>query len=406
MKLILQDVSVVYDRGEPTEITALQSCRLEISKGEPLVVCGGNGSGKTTLLKILAGIIQPDEGSVLLTDHGTTKEVGSDWLRHNSDYVRQQPISGLFPDLTLAENFALRIPAEKRRFLDPYYPSSKFREQEEKLVTLAHFYARYRHRRVMHLSGGEQQIFAISVAEYADHPVILLDEPTSALDERIHAQVEQRLRAWLARTDRIAVLVTHDMGLAKSLGFRTVVMKDQQIHATINCPRQARNVGWLPTDLCQRTNKDCLPAAYRILSGRTLSMADTNIGDEKKTLDALRAAGETVEFICRKEHEKKYPNLGKPCEDAIFFEKVEAYPSILCVEETPDVDHAIACVGCMKINPRHGIIIEQSVSIYWQPKQIFAAFLFSEINIDQCANRIRGLVRAEQPDLSHLLGPR
>src|SRR3569832_991739 len=99
MKLRLSNLTVVYDEGTPLEVTALRNFSLEIQSGVPLVVWGANGSGKTSLLRVLAGDLLPTSGEIELNTGATAWiPVHQAWLISESEYIRQQPIAGLFPD--------------------------------------------------------------------------------------------------------------------------------------------------------------------------------------------------------------------------------------------------------------------------------------------------------------------
>lgn len=217
MKLRVKQVSVIYDKGEPNETVGLASVSFTLEAGHPVVLSGPNGCGKTTLLKVLAGIIQPAGGTVYVVRESDSSPVARGWLRTNSAYLRQQPLSGLFPDLTLAENIALFLPDSS--YFDPYFRSTDFRKGEESVGKLVGFYTSHRGHRVTDLSGGQQQLFAVACAEVSGRNVLLFDEPTSALDPKATAQTESLLRALCNKHDVISLIVSHDANLASRLGF-------------------------------------------------------------------------------------------------------------------------------------------------------------------------------------------
>jgi putative ABC transport system ATP-binding protein len=226
MKIKGEAISVVYNLGEPNETSALVGCDFELVSGEPLVVTGPNGSGKTTLLKVLSGTIVQSSGTIRVSDGEVERVAYQHWLRKNSEYVPQRPADGLFPELTLIENLALRVAPGERGFFDPYRESAPFKRSEERLAQILSFYLAQRHRRLLTLSGGEQQAFALALAEHRARPLVLLDEPTAALDENTLQRVEERLALWLRRSTVTAVLVTHDRDVAQRLGFRSVGIRE------------------------------------------------------------------------------------------------------------------------------------------------------------------------------------
>ncbi len=195
--------------------TALDDIRLDIPKGELTALLGPSGCGKTTLLRIIAGLEQPDSGSVLFdgrdaTDsHARERKVG---------FVFQH--YALFPHMTVFDNvaFGLRVRPKKQR------PSEaeihrKVHELLE-LVQLDWLAGRY----PAQLSGGQRQRIALARALAVEPQVLLLDEPFGALD----AKVRKDLRRWLRRLhDELhitSVFVTHDQEEALEVADRIVVM--------------------------------------------------------------------------------------------------------------------------------------------------------------------------------------
>ncbi len=195
--------------------TALDDIRLDIPKGELTALLGPSGCGKTTLLRIIAGLEQPDSGSVLFdgrdaTDsHARERKVG---------FVFQH--YALFRHMTVFDNvaFGLRVRPKKQR------PSEaeihrKVHELLE-LVQLDWLAGRY----PAQLSGGQRQRIALARALAVEPQVLLLDEPFGALD----AKVRKDLRRWLRRLhDELhitSVFVTHDQEEALEVADRIVVM--------------------------------------------------------------------------------------------------------------------------------------------------------------------------------------
>ena len=189
-------------------VEALADCSLEVGAGSFTVVIGPNGCGKSTLLRLVAGLIQPQAGSV---------EVGGDRPRPGDGRVGlafQQP--RLVPWRTTLDNVALPlevggIVADERR--------ARAVEALERVGMAGAAGLRPRE-----LSGGMAQRAALARALIDDPPVLLLDEPFSALDaltrETFNAELQ---RLWLERT-RTVIMVTHSVPEAVALADRVVVM--------------------------------------------------------------------------------------------------------------------------------------------------------------------------------------
>lgn len=179
---------------------ALRGVSFEALPGELVAVIGPNGAGKTTLLSILAGILQPDAGTV---------EVGADAV----GWVPQQ--AALYRRLTVEENLLLFARLEKHE--DP-------RASAERMLELIGLGER-RGEIVARLSGGNQQRINIAIGLLARPRVLLLDEPSVGLDPR------QRARLWefvsgLADDGTTVIFSTHDIQEAERYGGRLLVLAD------------------------------------------------------------------------------------------------------------------------------------------------------------------------------------
>ena len=193
---------------------------LDIPSGELVALLGPSGSGKTSLLRIIAGLEQPDSGSVLFHGEDTTF---ADVRERQVGFVFQH--YALFGHMSIFENvaFGLRVRPKATR------PSeAKITEKVTellKLVQLDWLADRYPHQ----LSGGQRQRIALARALAVEPKVLLLDEPFGALD----AKVRKELRRWLRRLhDEMhitSVFVTHDQDEAMEVADRVVVMNQGRI---------------------------------------------------------------------------------------------------------------------------------------------------------------------------------
>ncbi|MBQ8308657.1 MAG: ABC transporter ATP-binding protein [Clostridia bacterium] len=179
------------------ERVVLDDLALAINEGEILCVLGDSGTGKTTLLNILAGLID-FTGEI----EGASDRVG---------YIFQEP--RLLANLTVAENLA--------------YVGADEREIEHMLEKVE--ISDCRNKRPCALSGGEKQRVAIARAFLSNAPLLLLDEPFVSLDTSLKIRLYRVFaRLWEERKPT-AVLVTHDIEEAWSLGHRVVVLRDGKI---------------------------------------------------------------------------------------------------------------------------------------------------------------------------------
>ncbi|MFA7248388.1 MAG: ABC transporter ATP-binding protein [Dehalococcoidia bacterium] len=188
--------------GGGAEVTAVNDVSLTVPRGEFLAIIGRSGSGKTTLLNLIAGLDQPDSGTVWV-DGREVSRLGdaemTDFRRHTVGFVFQS--FGLLPLLSAAENvdLALRI------------AGSGIRERGERtreLLQLVGLTERATHR-PYELSGGEQQRVAVARA-LANRPrLVIADEPTGELDSTTGAQIFSLLRG-VAAEGVTVIAATHD----------------------------------------------------------------------------------------------------------------------------------------------------------------------------------------------------
>lgn len=191
---------------------------LEAEPASTLVLVGESGSGKTTVLRLLAGLLEPDEGRLILGGStwfdSATGETLPGW-RRPVGYVAQD--YALFPHLSVFENVAFGCRAMGES-------SGSTRRRVDGI--LARFgLGGLASRRPADLSGGQQQRVALARALILEPALLLLDEPLSALDLKTRREVRQELRRLLSELTCISVLVTHNPVEALVFGDRVAVLE-------------------------------------------------------------------------------------------------------------------------------------------------------------------------------------
>jgi NitT/TauT family transport system ATP-binding protein len=205
----IDGLSMVF-RGRSTETVALQNATLRVQEGEFISLIGPSGCGKTTLLRIIADLVEPTEGRVLVAG----KSPREARLAREYGYVFQAPV--LYEWRTVLANVMLPLeimgyPKEERR---------KLAAKLLKMVGLQDFHKSY----PWQLSGGMQQRVSIARALAFDPKLLLMDEPFGALDEITReAMNDELLRIW-RETGKTVVFVTHSIPEAVFLSSRIVVM--------------------------------------------------------------------------------------------------------------------------------------------------------------------------------------
>ena len=190
------------------EVNALEELSLDVPAGSFTVIIGPNGCGKSTLLRIVAGLLPPSAGSVLVGDGPPRPGDGRVSLAF------QQP--RLVPWRSTLDNVAL--PLEVAGVAEEVRLAEAMRAMER--VGLGHAAA----LRPRELSGGMAQRAALARALIGDPEVLLLDEPFSALDALTRETFDRELQALWQERRRTVILVTHSVSEAVALADRVVVM--------------------------------------------------------------------------------------------------------------------------------------------------------------------------------------
>ena len=198
------------------DFVALDDIDFDVPDGSLTALLGPSGSGKSTLLRAIAGLDEPDTGTITIKGQDVTRVPPQ---RREIGFVFQHYAA--FKHLTVRDNVGFGLKIRKR-------PKAEVKEKVDNLleiVGLAGFQSRYPNQ----LSGGQRQRMALARALAVDPQVLLLDEPFGALD----AKVREDLRAWLRRLhDEVhvtTVLVTHDQAEALDVADRIAVLNKGRI---------------------------------------------------------------------------------------------------------------------------------------------------------------------------------
>ena len=203
-------VSKVFNPGSASEVRALVDIDLLVERGEFVSLIGPSGCGKSTLLRLIANLIEPTTGDVLVNGKSARQ------ARLDQEYGMAFQQAGLFDWRTVQRN--IELPLELKGWDKP---RRRARAQEMlELVKLPEF---ARHM-PWQLSGGMQQRVAIARALAAGPPLLLMDEPFGALDEMTREHMQTELLRICGLTETSVVFVTHSIPEAVYLSDRVVVM--------------------------------------------------------------------------------------------------------------------------------------------------------------------------------------
>ena len=195
----------------------LDDLNLNISHGEKVVVCGPSGSGKSTMIRCVNRLENHDSGKILINNNELTGDLKNiEAVRRDVGMVFQS--FNLFPHMSVIDNLTL-APKLVRKMSEN--DAEELAMQYLKRVKIADQASKY----PGHLSGGQQQRVAIARSLCMQPKIMLFDEPTSALDPEMISEVLDVITE-LAEEGMTMIVVTHEMGFAKTMA-DTVVFMDQ-----------------------------------------------------------------------------------------------------------------------------------------------------------------------------------
>lgn len=189
-------------------IAAVEGFSLDVYEGEFIALVGPSGCGKSTILSILSNLIEPSSGNFIINKENPT--IG---------YMLQQ--DELFPFRTILNNALLGLEIKGKGKIDD--KDKKYVMELLKMYGLENFINAYPKQ----LSGGMRQRVALIRTLALRPDILLLDEPFSALDYQTRLAVSEDISMAIRRSNKTAILVTHDLSEAISLADRVVVISQR-----------------------------------------------------------------------------------------------------------------------------------------------------------------------------------
>ncbi len=191
------------------ETLAIDDLSFEVKEGEFLAIVGPSGCGKTTLLSIIAGLIEPDSGKVLIENTEREKSAV------NIGYMLQR--DHLLEWKNTYQNAALGLSIQKKK------------DDRDKVLLLNHLLRTYglvsfERSKPSELSGGMRQRVALIRTLLMEPDLLLLDEPFSALDYQTRLEVSDDIWKIIKKEKKTAILITHDISEAISMSDRVLVL--------------------------------------------------------------------------------------------------------------------------------------------------------------------------------------
>ena len=197
----------------------LQGINLKIEQGEFVTLLGSSGCGKTTTLRIIAGLEQPDSGSVWLEGKDVTN------LEPNERDVNTVFQNyALFPHMNVEDNIGYGLKIRK-------VPKAEIKKKVKEMLELVQLEG-YEKRKPAELSGGQKQRVAIARALANNPRVLLLDEPLGALDLQLRRAMQLELKRLQKKLGITFIYITHDQEEAINMSDRIVVMNQGRFEQT------------------------------------------------------------------------------------------------------------------------------------------------------------------------------
>ena len=218
-KVVIKDVKKIYD-GRNGPVVALNGANLEIRNNEFICVVGPSGCGKSTLLNILAGLLEPTSGEVLVDGkpvEGTSVDRGVVFQHF-----------ALFPWLTVKKNVEFGLKLQKKSPAECEEIAMKY----IKMVGLEKFTNSY----PKELSGGMKQRVAIARAYAVNPSLLLMDEPFGALDAQTRTQLQTELLKTWEEEMKTCFFITHDVEEAVFLSGSVLAVTSTPIHTLTEVP--------------------------------------------------------------------------------------------------------------------------------------------------------------------------
>jgi putative ABC transport system ATP-binding protein len=203
-----QAVTKTYSAGTGTEVRAVDAVSAAVRPGEFVALVGPSGSGKTTLLAMLAGLLAPSSGSIIINGRDMSRMSDAErtaFRRREIGFTFQA--NNLVPYLTALENVELMLRMNGMQ-------SRTSRERARDLLVRLGLGERL-HNLPRQLSGGQQQRVAIARALIHNPSAVLADEPTAALDSERAFQVVETFARLIHEEGKAGIMVTHDLRLAR-----------------------------------------------------------------------------------------------------------------------------------------------------------------------------------------------
>jgi ABC-type dipeptide/oligopeptide/nickel transport system ATPase subunit len=217
LALEVRDLTVRYGG-----FTALSQINLKLEQHTTLGLVGESGSGKSTLARVIAGLIAPDEGQILL---------GTQELHKKRSREQHKKIQMIFqnPDASLNPKHSIRQILSEALLFHRIVNRSQVEKRCIELLERVHLEAKALDRFPHEFSGGQRQRIAIARALSVEPSLLIADEPTSALDVSVQLSVLELFHTLKAELNLTMLFISHDLGVIHAISDTVAVMRHGEI---------------------------------------------------------------------------------------------------------------------------------------------------------------------------------
>lgn len=217
LALQVRDLTVRYGG-----FTALDHIQLDLEQHTTLGLVGESGSGKSTLARVIAGLIAPDEGQILL---------GSQELHKKRSREQHKKIQMIFqnPDASLNPKHSIRQILSEALLFHRIVDRSQVETRSKELLSRVQLEARSLDKYPHEFSGGQRQRIAIARALSVEPSLLIADEPTSALDVSVQRSVLELFHTLKAELNLTVLFISHDLGVIHAVSDTVAVMRQGKL---------------------------------------------------------------------------------------------------------------------------------------------------------------------------------
>ena len=217
----IENANKYFNRHKKNEIHVINNTSLEFEENGLIALLGQSGSGKTTLLNSIGGLDKINKGKIYINGQKITKKTSS-----KIDKIRNLNIGYIFQDYKLIDNMTVYENIALNLKMIGIKDKKEIKTRVDYVLESVNMY-RYRNRLASMLSGGERQRVGIARAIVKNPNIVIADEPTGNLDSKNSLEIMNIIKA--ISKDRLVILVTHEVELAKFYASRIIEIQDGKV---------------------------------------------------------------------------------------------------------------------------------------------------------------------------------